>query len=598
MALTYGSLFSGVGGFDMGFDPFFECQWQAEWDAHCQQTLSYHYPEVPKYGDVQEVNGAAIKPVDVIIFGSPCQDLSVAGKRAGLEGSRSSMFFEAMRIIKEMQDATSSGPDGTFPRAVVWENVAGALSSNGGKDFGVVLDSLADLGALAIEWHILDARWCGVPQRRRRVFVVAIFDPGVAEHCPIEILPVASRGGWNPPTRKSSWQAVAPLAPGGIGAIGATGDISPAVTSKWHKGVGGPSGDECQNMVLEPTIAFQPGGMSRLGGCVWEETAPTLRAEAHSGDNSPHVAQPVKSTAYSIREDATANNFSATETDTALSVTALQPSVQSHHAQIFIVQEDGTPRYSFDTQFGSNADVFDDCAPPLKASQAPPSVAEPLIIDGTRLNDVRVYDDGATPCLTQRMGTGGNNVPWVAEPFVKGRRAQSVDDDETWRADETSPTLNAFDNTGESRATVLTVEQTLFEPKSMGDENWAERDLKNALRAGASKSSHAIVDSTIVIDRAAFNQGENAQYGIVAEERDDMPSLVAKGPHAVMTHYAVRRLTPLECERLQGWPDNHTLYRADGKTNSDTTRYKMCGNGVATPVAYWVASHLAPLLTK
>lgn len=175
---TYGSLFTGVGGFDMGFDQAgYDCRWQVEWDKHCQQVLQHHWPDVPKHGDVQTVSGHNLEPVDVITYGSPCQDLSVAGKRAGLDGGRSSMFFESVRIFKEMRDATA----GTFPRITIWENVPGALSSNNGEDFRTVLQSLDDIGALAQWWYVLDAQYFGVPQRRRRVFVISVFDPAIAE---------------------------------------------------------------------------------------------------------------------------------------------------------------------------------------------------------------------------------------------------------------------------------------------------------------------------------------------------------------------------------------------------------------------------------
>jgi DNA (cytosine-5)-methyltransferase 1 len=108
---------------------------------------------------VSDVNGAELPPVDVITFGSPCQDLSVAGKRAGLDGGRSNLFFEATRIIKEMRDATN----GTYPRWAIWENVPGALSSNNGADFERVLEEMVDLGGHHIEWSILDAQFFGVP---------------------------------------------------------------------------------------------------------------------------------------------------------------------------------------------------------------------------------------------------------------------------------------------------------------------------------------------------------------------------------------------------------------------------------------------------
>lgn len=189
--LTYGSLFSGVGGMDMGFDTHMDCVFQVEWDKHAQSILRRHWPDVPKWGDVQEVNGADLPPCDVLTFGSPCQDLSVAGKRAGLDGGRSSMFYEAVRIIKEMRDATSSRPTGPLPRAVLWENVPGALSSNNGADFKSVVDEMVDLGACLVEWAVLDAQHFGVPQRRRRVFLVAIFDPATAERCPDPLLPVS-----------------------------------------------------------------------------------------------------------------------------------------------------------------------------------------------------------------------------------------------------------------------------------------------------------------------------------------------------------------------------------------------------------------------
>ena len=213
--LTYGSLFSGVGGFDMGFDNAgYECRWQVEWDTHCQQTLQYHWPDVPKYLDVQNVDGSLITPVDVIIYGSPCQDLSVAGKRAGLDGQKSSMFFESIRIFKEMRDATG----GLFPRIAIWENVPGALSSNGGKDFEAVLTTLGDAGALAQWWSVLDAQFFGVPQRRRRVFLVSVFDSGIARAIGDEqVLAVGTGIRGNPQENNTAKQGTTGLPEGTAG---------------------------------------------------------------------------------------------------------------------------------------------------------------------------------------------------------------------------------------------------------------------------------------------------------------------------------------------------------------------------------------------
>jgi DNA (cytosine-5)-methyltransferase 1 len=203
---TFGSLFAGVGGFDLGFEAAgWKCSFQVEWDKNCQQTLAYHWPDVPRWSDVCDVNGAELPPVDCITFGSPCQDLSVAGKRAGLAGEKSSMFFEAMRIIKEMRNATGN----VYPRYIIWENVVGALSSRNGDDFEAVLREMADAGATFIEWAVLDAQFFGVPQRRRRVFVIAGFDSAKADGSGQEILSVSQSGGRHSASRRESGQEFA-----------------------------------------------------------------------------------------------------------------------------------------------------------------------------------------------------------------------------------------------------------------------------------------------------------------------------------------------------------------------------------------------------
>lgn len=171
---TYGSLFSGVGGFDLGCDAAgWECKWQVEVDAKCRAVLRSHWPTTVHWDDVRTANGWDLEPVDVITFGFPCQDLSVAGKRAGLNGNRSGLFFEAIRIIQEMREQTCD----VYPTVALAENVTGLLSADGGDAMGRCLDALAEVGALAVEWRVLDAQFFGVPQRRRRVFLVALFDP-------------------------------------------------------------------------------------------------------------------------------------------------------------------------------------------------------------------------------------------------------------------------------------------------------------------------------------------------------------------------------------------------------------------------------------
>jgi len=192
---TYGSLFAGAGGIDIGLDSAgLQCKFQVEWDSNCQETLKYHWPTAQLWGDISNVNGKDLVPVDLITFGSPCQDLSNAGKKVGLKGSRSNLFFEAIRVIKEMKESTG----GEYPKIAIWENVTGAMSSNGGDDFETVIKEMAGLGSYHLEWSVLDAQYFGVPQKRRRVFVIAILDPAIARRSPQQILPVEKSSKGNP----------------------------------------------------------------------------------------------------------------------------------------------------------------------------------------------------------------------------------------------------------------------------------------------------------------------------------------------------------------------------------------------------------------
>ena len=191
------SLFSGVGGFDKGLEAAgMTTVFQCELDKNCRQTLDHHWASVPKWDNVSTLTGRYILDhcdgVDVVAWGSPCQDLSVAGKRAGLTGERSGLFHQGIRIIKELRELSN----GKYPTWSIWENVAGALSSNNGADFGEVLYEMDEAGACFSEWSMLDAQYFGIPQRRRRVFILSCFDPSIAARCPDQILTVeqGSRG--------------------------------------------------------------------------------------------------------------------------------------------------------------------------------------------------------------------------------------------------------------------------------------------------------------------------------------------------------------------------------------------------------------------
>lgn len=188
--MTLGSLFDGIGGWLLaarhaGVTPI----WASEIEPFPCEVTRRHFPEVLQLGDITKLNGAELSPVDIVCAGSPCQDLSIAGKRKGLDGARSGLFRVAVGLIRDMRRATC----GRYPRFFVWENVPGAFSSNGGADFRAVLEEIteaeipmprsgrwADAGMVRSRvceaaWRVLDAQYWGTPQRRRRIFLIADF---------------------------------------------------------------------------------------------------------------------------------------------------------------------------------------------------------------------------------------------------------------------------------------------------------------------------------------------------------------------------------------------------------------------------------------
>ncbi|WP_199101487.1 DNA cytosine methyltransferase [Aquitalea sp. ASV11] len=174
---TIGSLFAGIGGFDIGFENAgFTTAWQVEINPVCRAVLADRFPHAPQFDDVRTVGSHNLSAVDVLVGGFPCQDLSTMGARQGLAGQRSGLFFEVCRLARELQ-----------PRWLVLENVTGLLSCRDGQDFQTVISTLAECGYLGC-WRVLDASCFGVPTKRRRVFIIA----GLHEQPPIELLADAS----------------------------------------------------------------------------------------------------------------------------------------------------------------------------------------------------------------------------------------------------------------------------------------------------------------------------------------------------------------------------------------------------------------------
>jgi len=163
--MTHGELFAGISGFGLGFEANgIETLWAVDIDKNCKRVQKHHYLDRLWFDDVCTVDKHNLPYVDIISFGSPCQDLSIAGKRGGLKGERSGLFFEAIRIVRELK-----------PAIAIWENVPGAFSSNSGRDFLAVITAFRECGARQFGWRTIDAQYCGVPQRRRRIILIADF---------------------------------------------------------------------------------------------------------------------------------------------------------------------------------------------------------------------------------------------------------------------------------------------------------------------------------------------------------------------------------------------------------------------------------------
>ena len=331
MNKTYklGSLFDGSGGFPLagalcGIEPV----WASEVEPYPIAVTKTRFPTMKHLGDISKINGAEIEPVDIITFGSPCQDLSVAGKRAGLkhedngddETTRSGLFIEAVRIIKEMREKTN----GEYPRFAVWENVPGAFSSNKGEDFRIVLEEMVKIAeptavmppvpqfgwayadsycgdGWSLAYRVLDAQYWGVPQRRRRIYLVADFRGGCAREILFER--EGLRGYFT--AGRTPWKAVAHDAERGIGADDKEGEIP--YTLKIRSGVSVDSYGKAagkgaliqKNLsatlgVSQDQYLFQPVGVDVYNTTVTGDVACPLTAEGHTSTGTcPKVMIPV-----------------------------------------------------------------------------------------------------------------------------------------------------------------------------------------------------------------------------------------------------------------------------------------------------------------
>lgn len=526
-------------------------------------------------GDIAKMSGYTIPPVDVVTFGSPCQDLSIAGKRPGMAGERSGLFFEAVRIIREMRYATF----GAYPKYAVWENVPGAFSSNKGEDFHAVLQSLCRVidpdaviprptdarggikwpraGAIladhySLAWRTMDAQHWGVPQRRLRISLVLDLTGGRAGEILFE--PESLRGHFAP--------GITP------------GQAAPVV-------VGGCTEDANRAFTLKIRSGCEGGGKGALVQIEKSATLSTLQ------DQTLFVAEPPK--AYSF--DSLASNSMKSsnphsgcrEVEIAKTLDTSPPDPAKNQGGIAIVEPtfciQGNTIDRADTAGANGTGVKEDVCYTLNTIDRP-AVAFALDCRNMTANE----ELSATLQAKDNGGQSLNYINPVAEPLIYDARGNGDG--------ITSPTMTGDHNSRVTDYTAITLQGDTVAGALLA------RDYKGPGRAdslgrviaqpvGADLYNGALTGDKAVTLTTATGQG-GANTG---------PSVIEK-----IIRWIVRRLTPTECERLQGYPDGWTdlgeWVDSKGKAHkaADTPRYKALGNSIALPQWYYVLGGIADRL--
>jgi DNA (cytosine-5)-methyltransferase 1 len=379
--MRHGSLFTGIGGFDLAFENAeIETAWQVDKDKNCKVVLKKHFPKTRRYEDVKNVGKNTLSAVDIITGGFPCQDVSVAGKRAGLAGKRSGLWFEFARIVDELK-----------PEWVVIENVTGLLSSNEGRDMETIVRTLAGFG-YGVCWRCFDSQYFGLAQRRKRVFIVGHLGDGRAA----KVLFESEGCRWDPPTRREAGEGTPPPTQEGFGHSGGkTFKINPVAN----------------------TLNTQTGSET---SAMMQGVVGALQARDHKGVGNQYVNEG-KVIAFGA-QNASAQELSASEeqspTLNATKVPAVCGALQSRdHKGIgttiddkIVVEEKRLYQWS-----SGGGDDLKDTAQTLR-SQAEHNY-QVLLDTVWQMHHadevIRENEKPVAPTLQERMGTGGNNVTMV-----------------------------------------------------------------------------------------------------------------------------------------------------------------------------------------
>ena len=634
--LTLGSLFDGSGGFPLGgllsgITPV----WASEVEPFPIMVTSRRLPFMKHYGDISQLNGGEIEPVDIITFGSPCTDMSIAGRRAGLEGKQSVLFYEAIRIIKEMRCKTN----GKYPRWICWENVPGAFSSNKGEDFRAVLEAIigvvcegtevpmpeknrwpyADL-YMGDEWSLayrtLDAQYWGVPQRRRRIYLVADFAGGSAGEILFESEGVSgySAEGFR------TWQRVAR---GASPCVGETGRQAASAFDGYNGDLTGDVsatlGVNCGMSTGRNGIVLNDQGGNRMD--ITDEVTCTLRAESH---HPPCVMD--TPAVIPLEHHPTDSRIKIEESDAIQTLTSRMGTGGNN---VPLVMSDEEPPVTLKIRSGCEGALIQEDKSATLSCNNDQTVFVPKAYGICSKDSNAMKSDnphsGVYEADTSRTIDRGGGNPTCNQGGIAIVESYALQGSMIGREEKNGPQGDGVNK--DVSFTLNTVDRHAVYAMTTGYYAQVSKEQAPTLLSRDYKDAAIINEPCYGIDRSAFNQGMNAQFSPSFEE-ELSPTLVAKGPGAAFTGYTVRRLTPTECARLQGFadwwcsdlgvenPTEEEIDRWEGvfetfrqltdaskkpKTRkqivkwlndpySDSAEYKMWGNGVALPCVYFVLS--------
>lgn len=566
--MTLGSLFDGIGGFPLaavhcGGVPV----WASEIEPFPMRVTKLRFPDMIHVGDITKLDGAKLPPVDVICGGSPCQDLSVAGLRKGLAGERSGLFMDQVRIVKEMRaedERRGVSDDFIRPRYLVWENVPGAFSSANGEDFRAVIEEIVHIkdstchvprpdtgrwesaGAailgdqFSLAWRVLDAQYWGVAQRRRRIFLVADF------------------GGLTAP--KILFEQERLLRDPAEGQGQGKGVTTTAGNSSADSG-GSRVAEEKQVDIFafhinqrEETI-----NLNGISGALMATTNMQMQTFVAEGMRKFESAEKKE-------ECLCLNDQGGERMDVSVDVTATLRAGMSGHPPLVMGIQQGS---------AGTEEIPD---PALTEEAETGGNNQQILFENHGIDARYTGPHEVAPTMSARYGTGGNNVPLVSDMPESYCIAGNIIDREVQNGG------NGLGCQPDISYTLTSADRHAVFSRQRSDEF-----LQNRVTATQSARQHK--DATDLVCEPYQNTVGTIGY---TDHKGINNQYVSEDKCIVENRKLIRRLTPLECERLQGFPDHWT----DIPGASDSARYKALGNSVAIPCVDFVLRGIAYFLRK